>query len=199
MPNKHLYTGIILAGGQSSRLGRDKGLIEWHGRRIIEYAVDTLSPFCSKVIVSTNNQDYGQYINHVVPDIRQGHGPMMGLYSALESSSTELNLVLAVDNILVNRAFYCYLLTKELSEFQVAVPYLQNKFYEPLVGYYHKNCAMTMDRMMSNGNYKLPDFISQVKVNKLVVESDFPDFHPNYFRSLNCPDDLVLFQDFRKK
>ncbi len=199
MPNKHFYTGIILAGGQSSRLGRDKGLMEWHGRRIIEYAVDTLSPFCSKVIVSSNNQDYLQFINHVVPDIRPGHGPMMGLYSALEASSTELNLVLAVDNILVNSAFFRYMLSKELSDFQVSVPYLQNKFYEPLVGYYHKNCTKVMALMMSNGNYKLPDLISQVKVNKLVVESDFPDFHPNYFRSLNCPDDLVLFQDFRRE
>jgi molybdopterin-guanine dinucleotide biosynthesis protein A len=195
MPDKQLFTGIILAGGQSSRLGMDKGLIEWRGRRIIEYAADTLSPFCSELIVSSNNQEYTQYINHVVPDIRQGYGPMMGLYSALKASSTELNLVLAVDNILVTRPFYRYLLSVELSELQVALPYIQNKFYEPLVGYYHKDCEKIMERMMNDGNYKLPDLISQVLVKKLLVESDFPDFHPNYFRSLNSSDDLILLND----
>jgi len=187
-----LYTGIILAGGQSSRLGMDKGLIDWHGRKIIEYAIDTLVPFCTEIIISSNNQYYKQFSHRVIPDFRTGHGPMMGLYSALKSTSTRSNLVLAVDNILVTGAFYQYLLSKDISDSWIAVPYIHNQFYEPLVGYYKTDCISVMDQMMRAGNYKLPDLFSKVPVTKLNVESDFSSIHPDYFRSLNRPDDLLL-------
>lgn len=187
-----LYTGIILAGGHSSRLGIDKGLIDWHGRKIIEYAIDILAPFCPEIIISSNNPDYQQFSYRIIPDIRAGHGPMMGLFSALKGTSTRSNLVLAVDNILVTGAFYQYLLEKDLSDCWIAIPFIHNQFYEPLVGYYKTDCISVMDQMMKAGNYKLPDLFSKVPVARLNVESDFSSFHPDYFRSLNLPEDLTL-------
>jgi molybdopterin-guanine dinucleotide biosynthesis protein A len=48
MENKKLYTGIVLAGGKGIRLGTDKGLIELNGRKLMEYAIEILSPFCNE-------------------------------------------------------------------------------------------------------------------------------------------------------
>ncbi len=189
------FTGIILAGGKSSRLGRDKGLVEWQGRKIVEFVIEVLSPFCAEVLISSNNLEYKQFSHRVVPDILPGNGPMMGLYSALRSSSTNMNLVLAVDNILVTDAFYRYLLSKDLTGSWIAVPLIGDRFYEPLVGFYKTDCIQVMESFMKKGNYKLPDLISDVPSLKLTVETDFPDYHPNYFQSLNRPEDLVLLDD----
>lgn len=188
------YTGIILAGGQSVRFGRDKGFMELNGKKMIEYAVEILTSFCTEIIISSNDPGYQQLPWRIVPDIDPGHGPMMGLYSALRNTPTARNLVLAVDNIMVTPAFYHYLLSKDLTNYLVAVPYIRNKFYEPLVGCYKTDCLNVMEQMMKDGNYKLPDLLSGVAVKKLMVEKDFPDFHPRYFQSLNNPEDLQLLQ-----
>ena len=115
MESKDIYTGIILAGGQGVRLGRDKGLIELNGRKLIEYAVDILSPVCKEIIISSNNQDYQIFPFRIVPDVTAGYGPMMGIYSALKVSSTIANFILAVDNIFITQVVYQYLLSKELA------------------------------------------------------------------------------------
>jgi molybdenum cofactor guanylyltransferase len=139
MENKRLYTGIILSGGKGVRLGMDKGLIELNGRKLIEYAIDILSPFCNEVIISSNNPDYGILPARIVPDFAAGNGPMMGIYSALKASPTAANLILAVDNIFVTRAFFQYLVSLNLSAYHVAVPYVQNKYFEPLVDIIRRN------------------------------------------------------------
>ena len=192
MVSKDSYTGIILAGGKGVRLGMDKGLIGFRGRRLIEYSIDILTPFCNEIIISSNNPDYKQFPFRIVPDLAAGNGPMMGIYSALKVSTTPANLILAVDNVLVTRTFYHYLLSGDLSEHHVAVPFLQNKYFEPLVGYYSTECIPVMEQMMNEHNYKLPALFSRIPVRKLMVESDFTGFYANYFQSLNFPEDLLL-------
>jgi molybdopterin-guanine dinucleotide biosynthesis protein A len=81
-----------------------------------------------------------------------------------------------------------------LSTYHVAVPYVQNKYFEPLVGYYSTKCIPVMEQMMQERNYKLPDLFSKIQVNKLMVERDFPDFKQNYFQSLNQPEDLEMLK-----
>jgi molybdopterin-guanine dinucleotide biosynthesis protein A len=188
-------TGIILAGGKGSRLGRDKGLIGWKGRKVVEIAIDTLAPFCREILISSNNPEYEKFGCRVVPDLSPGNGPMMGIYSALKCSASPANLLLAVDNVLVTGSFYQYLLSKELSGAQVAVPFVGNRFYEPLVGYYSTTCISVMEQMMSEGNFKLPDLFNSVMVIKLLVEQEFADFHPAYFKSLNQPQDLQILNN----
>ncbi len=194
MENKKLYTGIVLAGGKCIRLGMDKGLIELNGRKLIEYAIEILSPFCNEIIISSNNPEYRILPDRIVPDLAAGNGPMMGIYSSLKASPTTANLILAVDNIFVTRAFFHYLLSMNLSAYHVAVPYVQNKYFEPLVGYYSTKCIPVMEQMMQEHNYKLPDLFSKIPVNKLMVEEGFPDFKQNYFQSLNNPEDLVMLK-----
>ena len=186
------HTGIILAGGQSSRLGRDKGLIEVKNKTLVEHAADVLSAFCDEILVSSNNPDYCRLPYRIIPDISPGWGPMMGIYSALKVSSEMSNLVLAVDNIFVTSAFYEYLLATNYCDYMAAVPFVQNMYYEPLVGYYSADCIPVMENMMQAGNYKLPDLFSRITTSRLIVETDFLSYRPGYFRSLNNPGDLFL-------
>jgi molybdopterin-guanine dinucleotide biosynthesis protein A len=120
---------------------------------------------------------------------------MMGLYSALRASCNENNLVIAVDNILVTREFYQYLVALDLDGCTVAVPYVQNRYYEPLAGFYSSRCTDAMEQMMRTGNYRLPDLFEVVPTLKVHVEKEFPGFHPDYFRSLNTPEDLIWLNE----
>lgn len=183
-------TGIILAGGKSSRLGQEKGFVRFRGKTLAEHAIDALKVHCSSLLVSSGDTRYEQFSWPVIPDLEPGRGPMMGLYSCLKVSATKHNLVLAVDNFMVEAGFFGYLLKKGLPAGGIAVPVTGDGFHEPLVGYYNTAVAVDMEAMMAEGIYKLPDLFGRVPFLGLRVENDFPGFHKNYFRSLNTKDDL---------
>jgi molybdenum cofactor guanylyltransferase len=190
MIRKNELTGIILAGGRSSRLGTDKGLLTIHGKTLLELAAESLAPFCSTLLVSTSNDLYQQFRYKTVPDLTPDKGPMMGVYSCLRESKTHHHLLLAVDNFNVGPSFFSYLLEKSLAGVHAAIPFVNNRFYEPLAGYYSKDVMPVMEALFLESNYKLPDLFEMIPVLKLVVQNDFPEFHKDYFKSLNNPADL---------
>ena len=89
--------GIILAGGKSTRMGEDKGLIFFNGKRLVEYSIDLLRNYCNRVIISSNNKAYREFGFPVVKDIISGIGPISGVTSALKNSPGEWNFILACD------------------------------------------------------------------------------------------------------
>ncbi len=91
------YTGIILAGGQSSRMGKEKGLMRWKGKTLIEHAIAILSPLCENIIISANNDHFDSFGYPVVGDLFPGCGPMGGIFSVLTKSETLNNLVIPSD------------------------------------------------------------------------------------------------------
>jgi molybdopterin-guanine dinucleotide biosynthesis protein A len=88
--------GYILAGGRSSRMGRDKALLKLAGRPLIHHAVKKLRRVCMDVRVLSDNPELAVYAP-IVPDIHPGCGPMGGIEAALTHSIFEWNLFLPVD------------------------------------------------------------------------------------------------------
>lgn len=97
------YTGIILAGGRSSRFGSDKAIFEFQGKTMLKHSIDLLRPFCDRILISGDREEYFIYDYPCVPDRYKDAGPMGGICSCLEESETELNLVITVDMPLVTR------------------------------------------------------------------------------------------------
>ena len=97
-------SGFVLAGGRSSRLGRDKALLPWppnafakgKSQTLLQHAVARLQSVCTIVSICANRPDLFSTAE-VIPDAVPGSGPLGGIVAALEHSSTEWNLLLAVD------------------------------------------------------------------------------------------------------
>jgi molybdopterin-guanine dinucleotide biosynthesis protein A len=70
--DERIHTGIVLAGGKSTRMGKDKGLISWKGRTLVEHAVEIIAPLCAGIIISSNNRDYEFLGFRVLPDQYRG-------------------------------------------------------------------------------------------------------------------------------
>lgn len=87
------WTGVVLAGGRSSRMGRDKALLEWQGRPLIEHMQQLLRQAgATRVVVSGH---YPQY--DAIADRMPGRGPLGGLHSVAEALTDGELLVLPVD------------------------------------------------------------------------------------------------------
>jgi molybdopterin-guanine dinucleotide biosynthesis protein A len=89
-------SGYVLAGGRSSRMGRDKALLELAGKPLIQRAVETLSQVCGEVHILSNRPELGAF-GPLVEDVHPGCGPLGGLEAALLHTSVAWSLLLAVD------------------------------------------------------------------------------------------------------
>jgi molybdenum cofactor guanylyltransferase len=88
--------GYVLAGGKSSRMGRDKALLQIGGKPLVEHAVTKLRRLCAEVNILGNEQEL-EARAPLVRDVHPGCGPMSGIESALLHSRYEWNLILPVD------------------------------------------------------------------------------------------------------
>ena len=89
-------TGIILAGGLSSRMGRDKALIQLDKHKMIKKVITLIRPFCNELLISANKNIYHEFGYEVIKDKHKRIGPLGGIISCLNKSNTELNLIINI-------------------------------------------------------------------------------------------------------
>jgi len=182
-------TGIVLSGGASRRMGQDKGLTLYRNKELIQYSIELLTPFCSKIIISSNaTENYNKFGKPVIPDVIAGLGPIGGIYSALVSSETSDNLILSCDMPELTSEVPETILSLS-SYYDIVVPVHENGFFEPMAGYYSTSVLPVLKKSIENKNYKLVDLFTKVSfgtidINKLLSGSD-------QFRNVNRPDDLI--------
>ena len=87
------FTGIILAGGKSERMGTDKGMVKFRNKFLVEYPLEALKPSCPTILISSNNDDYRIFGYPIIQDLVSDTGPMGGIYSCLLNSESHYNLV----------------------------------------------------------------------------------------------------------
>lgn len=97
MESKQGISVIILAGGKSSRLGKDKRQISLKNKSLIEYSIALARNVSDDIIISANDYlpNFEQY--KVIPDIIKGAGPLQGIISSLQQIRNQKALVLTSD------------------------------------------------------------------------------------------------------
>ena len=188
---KEKITGIILSGGKSSRLGEEKGLAKFNGKPLISYSIDILKPVCDNILISANSQldDYDDFGYEVIEDQVKDIGPMGGLMACLERSDTRYNFVISCDTPFVPPDLFPYLL-ESIENFQVAAPVHHDNYIEPLCAVYATNVIWQLQHCIESGNYKLTDFIAEVKAKKLTVNDQLPFYHEEMFVNMNTRKDI---------
>lgn len=180
-------TGIILAGGKSSRMGQDKAFLDFQGKKLIEYSIDLLKPLCSQLLISVNQPGYEQFGIELIVDQYKNCGPIGGFHAALNASGDDWNLVVSCDTPFLNPELFEMLLEKR-EDWQAVIPFHENGM-EPLAALYHRDMAEYFEQSIQKGDYKLHRILKQANV-KLVDVSDLLNKYPNLFSNLNSPGDL---------
>jgi molybdopterin-guanine dinucleotide biosynthesis protein A len=187
---KHIsnLTGIILAGGKSSRMGTDKGLLEFNGKKLVEYPLDLFKTYCGEIIISSNNKSYADFGYRVVSDEVPGCGPLSGLASALKASSGEWNLIAGCDTPLLHHKLIERLL--EPQEDYLAVVPVHRGMKEPLTALYHHTMAEVFVNAMESGQYSLHKILAEQPVLWMNTD-DLEEIFPPLFANFNTPGDLT--------
>ncbi|HFB61767.1 MAG TPA: molybdenum cofactor guanylyltransferase [Bacteroidetes bacterium] len=189
--NKEEVTGIILAGGRSSRMGKDKGLCSFRDKPLVSYAVDTLKPLCGEMMISVNHfpEKYAAFGLPVVPDEIQNIGPMGGLHACLKRSKTQHNLVISCDTPFVSTDVF-RLLLQHVENYQVVCPSHDTFLIEPLSAYYNTNILGDLEKAIQHKEFKMMRFLKRIRFRTVPVEKGQSVFRETLFLNLNTPEDL---------
>ena len=182
-------TGIILAGGESRRMGREKGLVVYAGKPLIHYPIHVLEGLCSQILISSNSKAYGYTGHRLIPDEVKEIGPVGGIHACLKASNTSDNIVLSCDMPFISSDYLRFLLDQRKDSL-AAVPWFGNDKYEPVSAYYHKDFGDVLANHISTGNYKLPDIFKKIQIKKLAVENQ-GFYHKKLFYNINSLEDLA--------
>lgn len=183
-------TGIVLAGGRSVRMGRDKALLKLpNGKTLLAQAVATLREVgATELLVSVGNgKSYGMPNTREIQDVQDGCGPMGGLQSCLAEAQHAWCVVLAVDLPAMTAAYIWGLLAA--ADLKCGVVPQCDGSAEPLAAIYPKAAAVEVERAMKAQDYSLQRLIGKLEAARLVRLQVVGDAERALFANWNSPED----------
>ena len=184
-------TAFILAGGRSTRMGTDKAFVNYEGRTLLARALDLARSVTPNVRIVGSQEKFASFAP-VVEDVFRDCGPLGGIHAALQTSETELNLMLAVDTPFVSSAFLQYLIShaERAPEAAIIVP-RGAESWQPLCAIYRREFASAAEDALRAGRYRIDRLFDQIRTRVIEQEElEGAGFSPAIFRNLNTPEEL---------
>ncbi len=215
-------SAMILAGGQSRRMGRAKALIDFDGAPLIARVIARVQPLCREVIIVANDAEaYAQFGYRIVGDVYPGKGSLGGIFSGLQAAREPFALAVACDMPFLNGALLRHLIAL-VPQYDVVIPRAHDRSgrtprssrgdktagdhapradrpiakeidLHPMHAVYSKNCLPAIEQQLRGDDLRLIGFLDRVRVR--VVEPEEVDrFDPQHlsFFNANTPEDLEI-------
>jgi molybdenum cofactor guanylyltransferase len=185
-------SGIILAGGLSSRFGgRNKALIEWNGRPLLDYIRRAFGDLFQEIILVTNAPvNFAAWDMTLVRDLFSERSSLTGIHAGLFYAKHPLAFVTACDTPLLQPALIRMLLETAGDETDVVIPQTENGL-EPLCAVYSRRCLHAISHRLRQGDFRIRSFFRKARVQhvpeKRLRQAD-PDLRSFY--NINTSDDL---------
>jgi molybdopterin-guanine dinucleotide biosynthesis protein A len=155
--------GYVFAGGRSSRMGRDKALLELAGKPLLSHAVKKLQRICIDVHVLTANPEFAAYAP-IVPDLHPGCGPLGGMEAGLAHSAFTWNLFMPVDMPFLPSAFLDNWVRRTLREEKRGARlsmFTVEGMPQPTLVMIHRDVTPFVTSAMERGEFKLYPVLEQ--------------------------------------
>ncbi|WP_459177193.1 molybdenum cofactor guanylyltransferase MobA [Ewingella americana] len=182
-------TGIILAGGRSTRMGEDKGLVEIAGKPLFEHIAERLGPMVSDILINSNQNQhrYGQRFE-VIPDLIPNYsGPLAGMLAGLKATKTHWALFVPCDV-----PAFPHDLAEQFWHHKSGHQglYARDSLREhPTLCFLNKSLIPALEEYLHRGERKVMFFFKQINAPSVT----FSDH--TAFANLNTPEDIVQWEN----
>lgn len=189
-PGKNI-TAIILAGGKSSRMKTDKGLMNFNGKMLVEHVVDAVKQITPNIFIVTQNHAYEKLGYPCYPDIYTNKGALGGIYTGLVNSSTQKNLIVGCDmpflsgNVLNELIGNC-------DGVDVLLAIHKDK-EEPLCSVYDKTCIPHFKILLEQDRLKITDALAGLQTRRISFDKE-DWFIGNEFANINSIEELRKYE-----
>ena len=194
-----MRSAVILAGGAGSRLGKEKSLVEFDGRPLIQWSVEKLALLVEDVVVVARGPEQARQLEDLIPyasitcDSISGYGPVAGLAAGIEKARNEYVLAIGCDLPFLN-VDVVNLLFERAQGWDAAVPIRENGMMEPLHSVYKRDALLcACQKAIERGERRIRVPLSMLRVKCVAVEL-LKNLDPELltFFNLNTRDDLDL-------
>jgi len=192
--------GVILAGGKSRRMGRDKALLDFDGAPLIARVIARVRNVCPEAIIVANDVDaYARFGLPVVRDVYPGKGSLGGIFSGLHAAQHEYALAVACDLPFLNDALLRYLIALA-PQADIVIPRAHAPTdarrgrvtlpLQPMHAIYSKRCLGPMRARLLADDLRIINFFDAVRV-RVVAPDEIARFDPQMlsFLNVNTPED----------
>jgi molybdenum cofactor guanylyltransferase len=182
-------SAFILAGGKSSRMGRDKALLSVQNQKLIVYSIELAKLFTRNVFISGKKLEYQEFKTPMIQDQISDIGPLGGIYSCLSISGNPYNLFLPCDTPFIEPFIIQRLINEIKSSENHGVIASTSTNKEPLIAIFKKEILPQIESMINQKDYKIQHLLKLINCREI----DFTEnsiSNPNLFRNLNSPHDL---------
>jgi molybdopterin-guanine dinucleotide biosynthesis protein A len=181
-------SAIILAGGDSRRMGRDKALLELDGKPLITRIAGRLAELFDEIVIGANRPaDYAFLGRPIIPDREPGLGPLMGIASCLDRITNDLAFVTACDIPSIDLRFVASML-EQAEGCDWVLPQSGPDAYEPLFAVYRKTAITPMLEILAGGGRSILELLDRVRVQRIPLPDSARIHNINTvedFRALN--------------
>ena len=187
MPEEKNITAIILAGGKSSRMKEDKGLVTFNGNALVEHVIKAARMVTGNIIIITANPFYHQFGVPCIEDEMKDKGPLGGICTGLVHSSTAKNLLLGCDMPFLSEALLNALL-RNCGEEDVLLTEHRG-LAEPLCSVYDRSCITHIRSLIEQDQLKITDALAGLKTRVISFDKE-GWFRGNEFANINSIEEL---------
>lgn len=176
--------GFVLAGGLSSRMGRDKASLLWGGKSLLARAVTVVQAVTGVIAIVGDPALHGIDSIPVICDRFRGAGPLGGIEAALAWSSASWNLIAACDMPALDAKVLEAILQRatDMPECDAVIP-ISGGMPQPLCAAYHRRTLPAIQRALEAGTFKMMEALGSVRVGRLEIPCS------DSFRNVNTPED----------
>lgn len=187
LPDAGQITALVLAGGRGERMGgKDKGLLEWQGKRVIDSIISQLRPQVSQLMINANRhiEDYKTLGLPVITDtLKDFQGPLAGVLSGMSHANTTHILTVPCDAPVLPEQLVATLTQALAKGGEIAVAHDGERF-QPVYALLPINLLSELETFLEAGNRKIMLWYKQ----HALVAADFSD-QPDAFQNINTPAD----------
>ncbi|MBS1494112.1 MAG: molybdenum cofactor guanylyltransferase [Bacteroidetes bacterium] len=171
-------TALILAGGKSQRMGKDKALINYTGKPHIFYLADLLSPFCSKILISRNKEQApfpkGNFEIIYDDESSENQGPLTGLISAIKQFPNENFITIYCDLINIDETLLKILIDgRDANKF--ATCFIKEDFPEPSMVIFESKSNHILLEKYNSGRYSIIKFLKEHDCKYIPLQNELID------------------------
>jgi molybdopterin-guanine dinucleotide biosynthesis protein A len=191
MPEYTEITAIILAGGKSTRMKNEKGLILFGKKTLVEHVIESLKKITNNIIIITQNPGYEKFGYPCYADLFQDKGALGGIYSGLTYSTTQKNLVVGCDMPFLSEKLLSELIN-ETGEEDVLLTEHMGKA-EPLCSIFDKNCITHIRSLIEKNQLKITDALQNL-ITRVISFDNEEWFKGNEFTNINSIEELKKYE-----
>jgi molybdopterin-guanine dinucleotide biosynthesis protein A len=181
---------VILAGGQSSRMGTNKALLDVGGQPLICILIDRIRPVTENILIASNDCLSYKFLDvPVVPDFYPGQGPLAGFHAAMIRHVCSLYIILACDLPNLQTPLLQNLLSIA-DGFDATIPRTSDGLAHPLCAVYRRTCLPSVENALKRGANKVIETFLDDHLAIRWVDPDEGRFRDNDLANINTPEDL---------